>query len=423
MIVLYILFCLLVFAAGVMIHKNVYNPICLYTLVWLVSVSIHESGWIVYYDFRGITWLVIFGSHLLFVLGNVIAKLFYEGDDSLIPFVDETEQKKLLYRIILVCLSISAFAIIANVRMMINLYGTNLFENMMVIYQDRLENDLRTEAIPYLSSFLFIALPLLGAYMKKNGFTILVVVGLALACANSLTSGGRAGIIFSLILFYSGYKCTKSSLRDSLKVSVSSGKKSLIIVLCVVALTSMIVAVSQQRSAGIGLDYATDQYVDTFGENVPLYKGLVYFASPVGVLNEYLETCDFDFGKNTFLTFYNIFSKFGLCSKVDPYQSYYLTPSSCNVGTWIREIIEDFTLPFAIIFVAAFGFLSSMIFYRANGKSALTYKMVWSVFSLVIILSFFDWKFRTSNLWIALIIGSLLCQYIDRKSKIGNKYD
>ncbi len=421
MIWLYITFCIAAIVAGYLFYRNFYNPVCIYTFVWLVSVAIHESDLIVYYDFKWFTWIVIFVSHLIFILGNIIAKLFYEENKSSYLDVNEILQKKYLFRGILVCLCISGFAIVANIKMMIALYGTNLFENMMVIYQDRLENALRTEAIPYLSSFLFVALPLLGVYMKKNGFNVMVVIGLVLACANSLTSGGRAGIIFSLLLFFTGYKCTEGNPLLKTRQIFSSGKKKILLTLCIVSLASMIVAVSQQRSAGIELDYATDNYTSLFGENVPLYKGLVYLASPVAVLNEYLETCDFDFGKNTFVTFFNILNKFGLCDKVAPYQSYYNTPSSCNVGTWIRELIEDFTMPVALLIVAFFGFLSSSFYYRAQGHTNIMYKVLWSVFSLVIALSFFDWKFRTSNLWIAVFVGCLIGFYIDKYSRVSRE--
>lgn len=421
MIWLYITFCIAVIAAGRLFYKNFYNPICIYTFVWLVSIAIHESNLIVYYEFKWFTWFVIFVSHLLFVLGNFVTKLFYKENRNENSVVDDGLQKKIMLKMILVCLCISGFAIVANLRMMMNLYGSNLFASMMVIYQDRLENDLRTEAIPYLSSFLFIALPLLGVYMKKFGFNVMVALGMILACANSLTSGGRAGIIFSMLLFFTGYKCANGTPLSSTRQFMTSGKKKFLFGICVISLTSMIVAVSQQRSAGIGLDYATDNYTSLFGENVPLYKGLVYLASPVAVLNEYLETCDFDFGKNTFVPLFNVFNKFGFCDKVAPYQSYYKTPSSCNVGTWIRELIEDFTMPVALLIVVLFGFLSSMFYKRAQEQSNVICKILWSIFALVIALSFFDWKFRTSNLWIATFVGSLVGNYIDKHSCIGCK--
>ncbi|MCF0125034.1 MAG: oligosaccharide repeat unit polymerase, partial [Clostridia bacterium] len=407
--------------SGFLFYENFFNPICLYTIVWIIAVTIHESDLIVYYDFHIFTWIVILVSHVLFVLGCVVAKLFYHTEVFSILSNNEHEQKVYLHRAIFLCLVVSGFAIVANLKMMIEIYGFNLFENLMVIYQDRLENDLRTELIPYLSSFLFIALPLIGIDMKKNGFSIFVVIGLFFACANSLTSGGRAGVIFSLILFYSAYKCSTPTFDSLKRLSLTNGKKTAVVIICVVALVSMVVAVSQQRSAGVGLDYATEEYTEIFGENVPLYKGLVYLASPVAVLNEYLQDCDFEFGKNTFVSLYNILAKFGVCQKVSPYQSYYSTPSSCNVGTWVRELVEDFTLPGAIFLVSLFGFLSSTFYYNAHGSPNVTYKVVWSIFSLVITLSFFDWKFRTSNLWIALFLGIIIGCYIDRKTKRGKK--
>lgn len=416
MIFVYIVFCVLIFLLGRLFFKNTFNPICLYTLVWMVAVSVHESGLIEYYELNLFTWIVIFVSHLFFVLGNVVEKLFiFEKETP--SLVDFDLQQIYVRRVSTICLVVSGCAIVANLKMLMDSYGFDLFSKMMVIYQDRLQNDLQIEAVPYLSSLLYVALPLLGIRMKKKGFSFDVLIGLLLVCANSLTSGGRAGIIFSLLLFFAGYKSVKSN--DSLALLASKRKKKIAIVVVVSALFLMIGAVSQQRAAGIGMDYATDFYKDVFGENVPLYKGIVYIASPVAVLNEYLKVCEFRFGKNTFVTLYNVLYKFGMSAKVDAYQSYYNVPMSCNVGTWVREIIEDFSLPGSIFVVVLFGFLSSFFYYRAVNRPFVVNKIIWSVFALVIVLSFFDWKFRTSNLWIAVFCGSFMGCYIDKKSRVG----
>lgn len=423
MVILYIVFCFLTFVVGRLNFKNFFNPICLYTVVWLISVCIHQSGLIVYYELNGFTWIVIFFSHLLFVMGALSARIFEKTVIEKEPFVLEDVQKKLIYRFVILCLCVSGFSIVLNVRMMILRYGMNLFENMMVIYQDRLTDSLRTEVIPYISSFLFIAMPLLGIYIKKFGFTLLLIVGLILSCLNSLTSGGRAGIIFALLLFLSGYMISDGLIINRLKMFFDQKRKLGYLGISVIALIIMIVAISEQRSAGIELDYATNRYTSIFGYNVPLYKGLVYLASPIGVLNEYLKNCEFDFGKNTFVAFYGFLSKLNLCDKVNPYQDYFATPSLCNVGTWVRELIEDFTIGGAIVFIAIFGMLSSIVYSRALCSGTIVNKFIWTIFALVIILSFFDWKFRTSNLWIALFFGILISRYIDVKSADGIKND
>ena len=106
---------------------------------------------------------------------------------------------------------------------------------------------------------------------------------------------------------------------------------------------------------------------------------------------------------------------------LNQYQEYFVTPVTCNVGTWVREIIEDFTLFGAVIFVPIFGFLSSFFYASTKEKKKIADKIVWSAFAMVIILSFFDWKFRASNIWIAVFFGYIIGSYIDKKSFVISK--
>lgn len=417
MIFLYTIFCFLILIIGRLRYKNFFNPICLYTLVWFVAVCIHQSGLIEFYQLTRFCWIVIFISHFLFVGGCILGCFVIAKKDSEAQYgyVDETLQKQELLKGIVLTMSLAGIAIIANLKTMVAVYGFNLFEKIVRIYADRMYDLETIETIPYLGSFMFIALPLLGCYLKKYGFHFIVIPCVILVCANSLISGGRAGIIFSLLLFLAGYFSMENGVRMDPK-----GRK-IFLILCSLAFVSMIVFISQERTLGVSLTYATNDYVNIFGNNIALYKGLVYIAGPIGTLNEYLKTCDFNFGQNTFLTIYNILAKFGLCDRINQYQEYFVTPVICNVGTWVREIIEDFTLFGAVIFIPAFGFLSSFFYIAAVEKKYIANKIVWSAFAMVIILSFFDWKFRASNIWIAVFFGYLIGSYIDRKSFVFSK--
>ena len=101
---------------------------------------------------------------------------------------------------------------------------------------------------------------------------------------------------------------------------------------------------------------------------------------------------------------------------INHYQEFFLTPMECNVGTWVREIIEDFTLVGAVFFVPLFGGVSSCVYSMALKRKTVTMKIIWSVFALVLALSFYDWKFRSASMWIAALFGFLIGKYIDRKS-------
>jgi hypothetical protein len=70
----------------------------------------------------------------------------------------------------------------------------------------------------------------------------------------------------------------------------------------------------------------------------------------------------------------------------------------------------------AVFFVPLFGVLSSCVYSIALKRKTITMKIVWSVFAMVLALSFYDWKFRSASIWIAVLFGVLIGKFIDRKS-------
>ena len=411
MIVLYCVFCFFAVYAGKIIYRNFFNPICLYSIVWGVAVFVHQSGLIVFYNLTPFCWMVIFASHLLFVLGCIIGwNLNIEEKPIVVECIRDEQLKNWMLVGITVTMSLAAIAIVANLKTMISIYGFNLMEQIVLIYGDRINETEKIETIPYLGSFIFITLPLLGCYLKRFGFHVIVIPCVFLACADALISGGRGGIVFALLLFLAGYMCMDKEHE------LSSRGRVIFLLICLVTFVSMILFVSQERADGLKMGYATDLYKDLFGYDVALYKGLVYIAGPIGTLNEYLRECEFHFGRNSFLTIYNVLARLGLMEPINHYQEFFFTPIECNVGTWVREIIEDFTLFGAIFFVPLFGGVSSCVYSRALKRKTITMKIIWSVFAMVLALSFYDWKFRSASMWIAVLFGFFICKFIDRKS-------
>lgn len=413
MVVLYCIFCFFAVYVGKIVYNNFFNPICLYSIVWGVAVFVHQSGMIIFYNLTPFCWMIIFASHLLYILGCIIGwNLNIDDKPIVVECVGDKQLKNWMLAGIAVTMSLAAIAIVANLKTMISIYGFNLMEQIVLIYGDRINETEKIETIPYLGSFIFITLPLLGCYLKRFGFHVLVVPCVFLACADALISGGRGGIVFALLLFLAGFMCMDKGYE------LSSRGRVFFLLICLVAFVSMILFVSQERADGLKMAYATDLYKDLFGYNVALYKGLVYIAGPIGTLNEYLVECDFHFGRNSFLTIYNVLARLGLMEPINHYQEFFSTPMECNVGTWVREIIEDFTLFGAIFFIPSFGVLSSCVYSRALRCKMVTMKIIWSVFAMVLALSFYDWKFRSASMWIAVLFGFLIGKWIDRKSFI-----
>ncbi|WP_405334968.1 O-antigen polymerase [Fibrobacter sp.] len=411
MVVLYCVFCFFAVYVGRIIYSNFFNPICLYSTVWGVAVLVHQSDLIVFYNLTPFCWVVIFASHLLFVLGCIVGwNLNIDEKPIEIECVSVEQLKKWMLVGIVVTMSLAAIAIVANLKTMISIYGFNLMEQIVLIYGDRVNETQKIETIPYLGSFIFITLPLLGCYLKRFGFHLIVIPCVFLACADALISGGRAGIVFAFLLFLAGYMCMDKGFE------LSSRGRVLFLLTSLVTFALMIFFVSQERADGLKMAYATDLYKDLFGYNVALYKGLAYIAGPIGTLNEYLRECEFYFGKNSFLTIYNVLARLGLMEPINHYQEFFSTPMECNVGTWVREIIEDFTLFGAVFFIPFFGVLSSFVYSCALSHKTITMKIIWSIFAMVLALSFFDWRLRSASMWIAVLFGFLVGKFIDRKS-------
>lgn len=158
-----------------------------------------------------------------------------------------------------------------------------------------------------------------------------------------------------------------------------------------------------------------------------IYKLLEYITSPLGTLNAFLANPSFSFGGNTFMTIYNLLNKIGYDIEVLMYQENFYVPMRVNVGTMIREIIEDFMFPGAILVLILTGYIFS--------KSYLVFKQTYSYFSglwvavffQLISFSFFDWRMRSSAEWIILFFGSLIGYFLDsevkKRRKINMKKD
>ena len=65
-----------------------------------------------------------------------------------------------------------------------------------------------------------------------------------------------------------------------------------------------------------------------------------------------------------------------------------------------------------------FGAYSGYVYKAAKKTKKIQYVLVLSMIMLVIGLSFFDWRFRSSNIWISIIFGWLITKNISKKMTI-----
>ena len=425
MIVAYTIYNILVALLGKRSYGSWFNPVSLYSLVWEIAVGLHESKLITFYELSGYTWFIIFLMQTLFVVScfaGIHSKLVignFRPTSS--NEVDNKELKKQIKKYIIITTSVASIAIFTSLYGTISRFGTQLLSNLTSIYAARVYNQETAKTIPYIGSFLYIALPLCGIYLKRFGFSFLAVPPFVLAFLDALNSGGRAGIVFSMILFASAYYITDMNASTGKKPIAKRRKVFMYIGVAIFAV--MIIVISIQRNAGQNLTYATPAFEKIFGNNLLVYKTMTYIAGPIGVLNEYLKTSELHFGQNTFLTVFNLLNKLGIGERVEQYQEWFYTPLPCNVGTFIRELIEDFTVVGAAISVLIFGYATSRSYMNAKKDYNTRSKVMWAILSLVLLLSFFDWKLRSSNIWIALLFGFIICSQIDRKARINRRVE
>lgn len=380
-------------------YSRVINPVTVYSSVWLLAVLIHQSGLIYYYPLSLFTWLVIFLAQIVFSVSCFIGKR-YDTEKYVLTEEENEQLKHQLNKYILITLSLASVGVLSSIYNIISIFGTNMLANITNVYAARVSGMEDFQLIPYVGSFIFIALPLSAIYVKRYGFSLWVILTFVMVALNALTSGGRAGIVFSLLMFVFAYLFTDKKEEENQQ---STSRKGLYF--SAVLLVAMFVVMSSYRTAGNEIEYATDLYYRVFGDNVLVFKIFAYIANPLGVLNEYLKDCTFDFGHNTLLPIYNIIAKFGLMERVEQYQSWYEVPALCNVGTWLRELVEDFTIFGAIPFIMVYALVLNSQYQKAIYRGSISHIVITSMLMMMIAMSFFDWKLRTSSLWIALAFG------------------
>lgn len=412
MIIIYTLLNIIFIIIGKYAYKNFINPISVYSLVWEVALFVHQSGLIVFYELRPFTWFVIIFMQIIFVCGCIFSLNLKTKINDNKPKFNQTIRKKYLKKFIVISVFISGIAIIGNYILYARVYGFNLIDKITQIYTDRVNDVVSIPSIPYLGAIILLVPILIGTYFRKYGFTIWIFPAFILIFIQMTVTGGRSNFIFFIVLLILAYLLSDI---DNIKTLLNSSVFKYIAIFLILTLISIIFVTNKRASGEIPV-FATPLYSNIFHNNIFIYKVLTYIGGPIGVLNEYLKECEFHFGQNTFLTIYNLLANLKLCDSIPQYQEFFYTPYHCNVGTWIRELIEDFTFLGGMIFVFLFGCVISKNYQNLRKYQTMRHILVSSVLFLVICFSFFDWRLRSPDIWIVLFFGYLFCYIIDMKS-------
>ena len=392
--------------------KKVVNPVTLYIITWNLMVGLFEMHLVRYNEVSIFTWITACLFEIVFsvsailgarcTLSNTIYRDEYQGLDNLKKWI-------------VIVSAVSALAVVPNFIHFIGRYGSNFMSSMNLVYQNRLDNARGYEVIPYLGTLSYLALILSGVLFRRKGFDKIIVLPLVLTILDSLPSGGRGGFLLAIFMFISPMLLFKRNKSDSKLTLGVKGKIGLIIVLG--SLVILFWILSTIRSAWITENqYMTPTMAKLVRISPAIYKTYTYITMPFVTLSEYFKDPTYSFGINTFGMFINILNKLGMNLDYQRYQDVYYVPIACNVATYIRELVQDFSYIGAIAATGLFSFLYGLSYTETKLKKSICAEGMSAIFSTVTIMSFFVFFYRESVFWFATIFMPMVVHLVYRKT-------
>lgn len=392
--------------------KKIINPVALYIFTWNLMIGLFEMHLVRYNEVTVFTWITACIFEIVF---SVCAILGAKCTLSNTIYRDEYQGLDILKKWIVILSAISALAVVPNFVRFIGRYGLNFMSSMSLVYQNRLDNARGYEVIPYLGTISYLALILSGVLFRRKGFDRIFVLPLVLTILDSLPSGGRAGFLIALLMFVSPILLYKRNKTDSKIILGIKGKIGLIIVLG--SLLILFWRLSTIRSAWITENqFMTPIMAKLVRISPAIYKTYTYITLPFVTLSEYLKNPTYSFGINTFGMFINILNKLGMNLDYQRYQDVYYVPMACNVATYIRELVQDFSYVGAIIATGLFSFLYGLSYTETKLKKSIYAEGMSAIFSTVTIMSFFVFFYRESVFWFATIFMPIVIHFVYRKT-------
>jgi hypothetical protein len=418
MIFVFLTFNLLLYLVSILVYKKRFNPVSIYSLIWVIMLVTYELKLIKYYDLSTITWIVIFSFQIAYSLGCYLGgipfrfmkcqdfKKFHSSSNKNLDIISVKMAK--LKNIILILSIISALAIIPNFINLIKTYGTNVLALTAKIYHDRLAGSQGFEMIPYLGALSHLAVILSGIYIRRFGLKLFLVIPFLLLILNSLPSGGRSDLSLGLLYLIFPILISPTKIRFNKKQKFGIGIILTLLIFVFLTITS------NKSGWHVVTEDMSPMMVTLVEYNPSIYKIYLYVSSPIGVLNSFLVNPSYSFGINSFGFIISILNKFGAELSYERYQAFYQIPVSVNVGTYIREIIQDFSY-LGILIILAYGFLFGKLYYSFTINQSFFSEIMVIVLSVIIFMSFFVWFFRETFFWITIFFTPFITIYLDKR--------
>ena len=403
--------------------KRWVNPCSVYVIIWFAIVTLYNLNLIYYAPLISVTYryIIVFeiAISLGLFLGNKFALRFSNKKSIAFSNSDDFDDRKfnsVLDKAIIVTAVLSSISIIPNFIIVVRKYGiSDIMSNVASIYQAREAGEI--DYVNYFSPIIFVTLVLMSIRIKKYGFKSYFLFVYLLAVINALSFGGRNYIVYTIIL------ATTPILiyRDNV-IQQTFFKKYRTRILVFIALAGsgyVLYLINYQRAINTVISpYISPVMANLVKINYSFYKTFQYLTEPLAYLNSYLKDPYYSFGGNTFSFWYKQINRFGFdIPRIEslPFRN---IPMSCNVGTYITELIIDFGNVFSVFVIFIFGFLMGRFYCRSlKNQYDVEAISLTSLLYISIILSFFMWHVRGTNMWIATIISIIVGRVISSKSK------
>lgn len=426
--ILYIILNILVIMWSVLKYKNKLNPLTIFLIPWTLMVFGYELKFIKYNQLTYYTYMVLYISTIVYCfgayLGSIIKNKKKIQTNKRNLLIDEKKFKKKLRTILLVTASLSGITIMYSIFIIFSRYGTSFIYKISQIYGERSTGSFSVDYIPYIGSFIYISIFVGIFYFIDYGFHPVLIIPILLTCLKPFTGGARQGLVGILVMIVIAFllnKKEKVKVKDKKEKNV---KRKFLLIITIVSMFGLLIFISNQRSqyavSSSFNTYASPKFKKIINKVPAAYQMYTYFTSPLGVLNEYLKEEPFSFGKNTLFPIYNVLNKIGFGIPVERYQTFYFIPMRSNVGTAIRELIEDYTLIIAIIFIFLDGIIVGNSYKRMKDNNSYKNRYMVSFLFFLVSMSWFMWFLRDANIILAMIGGYIIFNELDKYKIVEN---
>jgi oligosaccharide repeat unit polymerase len=369
-----------------------FNHLSLYTCIWTASLIAFEMRLIVYHSIVFEAWLFVFVAWVALYLGTAIAAMIFPR--RTVRRFPELRIKRL--KVAILCLVFASFAssaiLVSDIVKIVESDPiTALTGDANQIYAMRFENEV--SGILYVSFVGYATCALGGIYTARLGrLTVTGVLPLIAQTLDGIVSMQRAGILLGALIFASAYYFTPRAA----KLRMHWWKTLLMTALILGAF----LAITFNRGGAQIFAGESEPLVEA-GESISVLPQLyLYASSPLACFSEYLKAPREDgaglWGRYTLAPIYRFLGKhYGLNTYVPHYQSFYNTPESVNVGTYLREIHYDFGGSAIFLFPFCLGFIITFVERRRQS----TYSIVMLSFLYTAVLFTINLNFIGSNFW------------------------